>query len=123
MAANLARAGFTVLGVDTVPAARDRAAAAGVRVVDDIASLARGVGSILTRLPDPPDVEACLLGPGGVAEYVRPGTLIIEASTIAPATTRPRAPATTGRYRRPTMGASVGVICRVFLVESSTWAV
>jgi 4-hydroxybutyrate dehydrogenase / sulfolactaldehyde 3-reductase len=88
MAASLARAGFTVLGVDTVPAARDRAAAAGVRVVDDIASLASGVGSILTMLPDSPDVEACLLGPGGVAEYVRPGTLIIEASTIAPATTR-----------------------------------
>jgi 4-hydroxybutyrate dehydrogenase / sulfolactaldehyde 3-reductase len=88
MAASLARAGFTVLGVDTVQAARERAAAAGVAVVGDIASLAGQVDAILTMLPDSPDVEACLLGPGGVAGHVRPGTLIIEASTIAPAVTK-----------------------------------
>jgi 4-hydroxybutyrate dehydrogenase / sulfolactaldehyde 3-reductase len=88
MAASLARAGFTVLGIDTAEAARDRAAAAGIQVVDDIASLTSQADAILTMLPDSPDVEACLLGPDGVAEHVRPGTLIIEASTIAPATTK-----------------------------------
>ena len=88
MAASLARAGFTVLGVDTVEAARERATATGVRVVGDIAILASEVDAILTMLPDSPDVEACLLGPGGVAEHVRPGTLIIEASTVAPAVTK-----------------------------------
>ena len=93
MASSLARAGFTVLGVDTVEAARERAAAAGVQVVGDIAVLAGQVDAILTMLPDSPDVEACLLGPGGVAEHVRPGTLIIEASTIAPAVTKQAAAA------------------------------
>jgi 4-hydroxybutyrate dehydrogenase / sulfolactaldehyde 3-reductase len=93
MAASLARAGFTVLGVDTVSAARDRASAAGIQVVDDIASLAGRVDAILTMLPDSPDVEACLLGSGGVLDHVQPGTLIIEASTIAPATTKKAAAA------------------------------
>lgn len=88
MAASLARAGFTVLGIDTVQAARDRASAAGVRVVGEIAALAGEADAILTMLPDSPDVEACMLGPGGVVEHVRSGTLIIEASTIAPATTK-----------------------------------
>lgn len=88
MAASLARAGFKVLGIDSAKAARERASAAGIQVVDDIASLTGQADAILTMLPDSPDVEACLLGPGGVAEHVQPGTLIIEASTIAPATTK-----------------------------------
>jgi 4-hydroxybutyrate dehydrogenase / sulfolactaldehyde 3-reductase len=88
MAASLARAGFTVLGFDTVQAARDRAEVAGIGVVQDIATLAGQANAILTMLPDSPDVEACLLGGGGVLEHVRPGTVIIEASTIAPATTK-----------------------------------
>ena len=66
MAASLARSGFTVLGRDAVQSARNRAAAARVRVVADIASFSGDVDAILTMLPDSPDVEACLLGPGGV---------------------------------------------------------
>jgi 4-hydroxybutyrate dehydrogenase/sulfolactaldehyde 3-reductase len=97
MAASLARAGFTVLGLDAAQSARDRAAAAGVRVVADIASFAGDVDTILTMLPDSPDVEACLLGPGGVVEHVQAGTLIIEASTIAPATTKKAAVALTAK--------------------------
>jgi 4-hydroxybutyrate dehydrogenase/sulfolactaldehyde 3-reductase len=88
MAASLARAGYSVLGVDTVQEARDRASSAGVRVVPNIESLTAEADVILTMLPDSPDVEACMLGPGGIVESVRPDTLIIEASTIAPATTK-----------------------------------
>jgi 2-hydroxy-3-oxopropionate reductase len=39
-------------------------------------------------LPDSPDVEAVVLGPGGVAEGIRSGSLFIDMSSIAPATAR-----------------------------------
>ena len=88
MAASLARVGFTVLGFDTVQATRDRAEAAGVGVVGDIAPLVGQVDAILSMPPDWLDVEACLLGGGGVLEHVGPGTVIMAACTIATATTR-----------------------------------
>ncbi len=97
MAASLARAGFNVTGVDTSEAAREKAVASNVRIAADIAALAASSDMILTMLPDSPDVEACMLGPGGVAEHVRPGTLVIEASTIAPATTKAVAAALTAK--------------------------
>ncbi len=97
MAASLARAGFAVTGLDTASAARERAGAAGVRIASDIRDLLDGADAVLTMLPDSPDVETCMLGAGGVAEHVRPGTLIIEASTIAPATTKAVAAAFTAK--------------------------
>lgn len=88
MAASLARAGYTVLGVDPASAARAKAEDSGVTTVDTIADLAGQTDVILTMLPDSPDVESCFMGPEGVAAHVRPDTLIIESSTIAPATTQ-----------------------------------
>jgi len=88
MAASLVRGGFTVLGIDTVQAAKDRAMSVGVEIVNSIADLTRSVDVVLTMLPDTPDVDLCLMGTGGVLEHARSGMLIIESSTIAPAITR-----------------------------------
>jgi 3-hydroxyisobutyrate dehydrogenase-like beta-hydroxyacid dehydrogenase len=57
----------------------------------DIVTLAGQVDAILSMLPDGLDVEACLWGGGGVLGHVGPSTVIIEAYTMATATTR-RAP-------------------------------
>src|SRR3712207_2674897 len=39
-------------------------------------------------VPDTPDVEAALFGPGGVAEGLSPGKLVIDMSSISPTATR-----------------------------------
>ena len=39
-------------------------------------------------LPDSPDVERVLEGPGGIFETIQPGTILIDCSSIAPAAAR-----------------------------------
>jgi 4-hydroxybutyrate dehydrogenase/sulfolactaldehyde 3-reductase len=84
MAASLVRAGFAVVGFDAAAAAVTRARAAGVTVLPGIADVAAAADALLTMLPDTPDVESVLLGAEGLHQHARPGTLIIDSSTIAP---------------------------------------
>lgn len=60
-------------------------ALAGAQVASSPADAARSADVVITMLASPAAVESVLLGPGGVAETVRPGTLLIEMSTIGPA--------------------------------------
>ena len=87
MAANIARAGFAL----TVHSrSRDKAAAletAGAVWVPSAAEAAREAACIALCLPDTPDVDAVLFGPNGVAEGVRPSTVLIDFSSIAAAPT------------------------------------
>ncbi len=84
MAANLVKAGFTVFGTDISDAAMARAEAAGVETV---AALSDGLDAVIAMLPDSPQVEDCFLGTGGLLARLQPGTLVMDSSTIAPATT------------------------------------
>ncbi|MAY72880.1 MAG: 2-hydroxy-3-oxopropionate reductase [Halomonas sp.] len=43
---------------------------------------------IITMVPDTPDVEDVLFGEGGVIEGLKPGTLVIDMSSIAPLATQ-----------------------------------
>ncbi|MCB1739459.1 MAG: NAD(P)-dependent oxidoreductase [Gammaproteobacteria bacterium] len=85
MAATLVRAGWQVSGHDSSDAACARARAAGVRIVDDIATLCAQVDTLISVLPDSPQVETTLLGEAGVLHNAQPGSLVIECSTIEPA--------------------------------------
>lgn len=68
------------------------------RVAQLVASGATGVGSprdlgsraatVVVSLPDPPAVEAALLGPDGLLAGMAPGGLIVDASTIDPGVSR-----------------------------------
>jgi 4-hydroxybutyrate dehydrogenase / sulfolactaldehyde 3-reductase len=60
----------------------------GARVADSAAAVAATSDVLVLMLPDSPQVEAVLLGEGGVLSALREGSLIIDMSTIAPATTR-----------------------------------
>jgi 2-hydroxy-3-oxopropionate reductase len=88
MAANLARAGHRVRGYDLRPDALGEPALAGFAQVATLAEAVRGAEAVLTSLPDTPDVEGALIGPGGVIEDVGAGTLVIDLSTISPEATR-----------------------------------
>ena len=56
---------------------------------------------VITMLPDSPDVEQVVLGPEGVLAHARPGTLLIDMSTIRPRTARAVASAAADRGVRP----------------------
>ena len=84
MAANLLKAGHTVIGYDSQPAALERLGAAGGKVADSVAAVTTGADVVITMLPDSPHVEEVVLGPGGVLENAEPGLLLIDMSTIRP---------------------------------------
>jgi 2-hydroxy-3-oxopropionate reductase len=48
------------------------------------AEAARDADIIITMVPDTPDVEAVLFGPAGVAESAKPGSIVVDMSSISP---------------------------------------
>jgi 2-hydroxy-3-oxopropionate reductase len=88
MAENLVKAGFDVVGHTRRPAGLDRLAAAGGRPATSVAGAVRDADAVITMLPDSPDVAGVVLGPEGVLAHARPGTLIVDMSTIRPETAR-----------------------------------
>ena len=87
-ARNLLRAGHA-LTVHT--RTRARAAdllAGGAAWADSPAAVAAAVDAVVTMLPDTPDVEAVIAGPGGVLAGAHAGLLAIDMSTIDPAAAR-----------------------------------
>ena len=88
MAANLLRAGFNVTVWNRTPGRITPLAQAGAAVAGSPADLAAGRDIIIICVSDTPDVEEIILGPRGILERVRAGALVIDCSTISPATTR-----------------------------------
>jgi 2-hydroxy-3-oxopropionate reductase len=96
------RVGFIGLGIMGAPMARNLVAAGyeltfhnrspreleGATGVGAPRAVAERSDIVITMLPDSPDVEDVVLGAGGVAEGLRPGALLVDMSTIAPATAR-----------------------------------
>src|SRR4051812_47176905 len=66
----------------------DELVAAGAARATSPAEAARQATRVITMLPDSPDVELVLEGPNGVFSAMRPGTILIDMSSIAPAAAR-----------------------------------
>ncbi len=86
MALNLLRKGHDVTVFDLHPEAMRPLVEAGAQAAT-LAELARDCDVVFTMLPNSPDVEQVVLGPGGIAEHARRDTLIVDMSTIDPAAT------------------------------------
>jgi 3-hydroxyisobutyrate dehydrogenase len=84
MAANLARAGFVVTAWNRTPGRAPELDELGVSVAPTPAAAASGADIVVVCVSDTPDVEAVLFGPDGVVDGARPGTLVVDCSTIAP---------------------------------------
>ncbi len=84
MAGNLARAGFAVTGWNRTPGRGAGLAQDGVAIAASAADAVADAELVVICVSDTPDVEAVLFGPDGVVAGARPGTLIIDCSTIAP---------------------------------------
>ena len=88
MAANLGKAGHTVTPFDLSPDAVGKAQAQGLRVAASAAEAVEGVDVVISMLPASRHVESLFLGDTGLLSRLAAGTLVIDCSTIAPATAR-----------------------------------
>ena len=84
MAANLVKAGYTVVGYNRRPEPIERLVAAGGRGASSVAEAVAGADVVITMLPDSPDVENVALGEDGVFANAKSGLLYIDCSTIRP---------------------------------------
>lgn len=88
MALNLKRAGFDLAVHARRPESMAPLAEAGAETCVTSAEVARRSDVIFTMVSDTADVEQVILGPRGVIEGVREGSVVVDMSTISASTTR-----------------------------------
>jgi len=88
MSGHLIKAGHKVVCYDVVPSAVARVVAMGATAATSSKHVAGQVEVVISMVPDSPDVERVYVGDEGVLEGVRPGTLLIDMSTISPVTAK-----------------------------------
>ncbi|MCF3964064.1 2-hydroxy-3-oxopropionate reductase [Streptomyces fuscigenes] len=86
MSENLIKAGFPVTGHTLEQEKLDRLAAAGGTPAATIAEAVAEADVIVTMVPASPQVEAVAYGPDGILAHARPGTLLVDMSSITPGT-------------------------------------
>ncbi len=84
MAKNLIKAGHKLVVHSLGSEAVAELVKAGAEAGRSAADVAARVDIAITMLPDGPEVEQVVLGPGGILEGARPGTLVIDMSSINP---------------------------------------
>jgi 3-hydroxyisobutyrate dehydrogenase-like beta-hydroxyacid dehydrogenase len=77
-----------VIVFDLDPAAIQRCTDLGASFGASVADVAQRCDVVITSLPIPRIVEEVALGPNGITESAKPGTVYIDLSTNAPATAR-----------------------------------
>ncbi|OJY32363.1 MAG: hypothetical protein BGP06_10380 [Rhizobiales bacterium 65-9] len=88
MALNVLRGGRSLTVFDTNADAVDRLVAAGAKAAASPAAVARASDVVITMLPDAPDVERVALGPNGLRDGFKAGSIYLDMSTIDPQTGR-----------------------------------
>ena len=88
MARNLMKAGYNLVLFSRSPGPVNELAAEGAEQASGPTDLASRVDIVITMLPDSPDVVSVVKGEGGVLEAARPGSVIIDMSSIDPMVAR-----------------------------------
>ncbi|HKC29571.1 MAG TPA: NAD(P)-dependent oxidoreductase, partial [Jatrophihabitans sp.] len=84
MAVHLQNSGHHVSGYNKTNDRSGPLVAAGGRKAESIADAVAGAEIVAVMVPDSPDVQDVLLGEGGVFDTAKPGTLVIDFSSIRP---------------------------------------
>ena len=84
MAKNLLKAGYNLVVHDIVAAAVKELVAEGAAESVSPREVAAQSDIIITMLPNSPEVKQVILGENGVIEGVRPDTIVVDMSSIAP---------------------------------------
>jgi 3-hydroxyisobutyrate dehydrogenase len=96
MASNVLKAGFPMIVYDRNPQAMENLIQAGAQRAVSASQVVEASEIVLTSLPASPDVEAVYLERGGLVDGAKPGTILIDLSSVLPSTPRkiePRAQA------------------------------
>jgi 2-hydroxy-3-oxopropionate reductase len=88
MAGHLLKAGHTVYVYDIVPESIAELKKQGALPCGSSKEVAGKTGIVFLIVPDTPDVEAALFGKNGVAEGIRPGSIVVDMSSISPIATK-----------------------------------
>ncbi len=88
MAMNLQRAGFAVTVWNRTRTRADEVLRAGARWADSPRELAAKSNVVITIVSDPPALEQVLWGEAGVLAGLRPGSVLVDSSTVSPALAR-----------------------------------
>ena len=114
MAGHLVEAGFDVVGYNRSPDKVKRLAEKGGRGAASIAEAVKDADVVAVMVPDSPDVQEVLAGDGGVFQTARPGTLVIDFSSIRPDVTAELAAQARDRGLRmldaPVSGGEAGAV-------------
>lgn len=88
MARNLLKAGFEVVAYNRTKSKAEQLAKEGAKKADSPRELAMECPVVITIVSDTPDVEEVILGKDGVIEGIKPGSVVIDMSTISPQATQ-----------------------------------
>jgi len=97
MALNLVRAGFPVTVFNRTRTKSAPLEQAGAQVAQSPAEAARDADVVMIIVTDSAAVEEVVTGKGGILETLRPGTTVIDSSTISPVVSRRLACHTAGK--------------------------
>jgi 2-hydroxy-3-oxopropionate reductase len=84
MARNLLTAGYRLVVYDVASGPVGELTGAGAEAGASSRDTSSRSEMVITMLPDGPDVEKAVLGPGGVLEGARPGAVVVDMSSISP---------------------------------------
>lgn len=88
MCKNLLKAGYELVILDRNTKVTDEFIALGVTVAANAKEVAEQTDVIITMLPNSPQVKEVVFGENGIMEGARPGTAVIDMSSIAPLVSR-----------------------------------
>ena len=85
MVRNLMKAGYSLTVYDVVGSAMEEMVTEGAKPASSSAEVAASAPIVITMVPDSADSEAAILGENGVLEGTSEGSVVIDMSSIAPA--------------------------------------
>lgn len=88
MADNVLKNGYTMTVFDVNPQAMKNLVAAGAKAAASATDVLKHADVLLTSLPGSPEVESVYLQPGGLIDSARPGTTLVDLSSVLPSTPR-----------------------------------
>ncbi len=112
MALNLAKAGFSLKAYNRTRSRAEEVQGPSIQIVESPAEVAADSEVIIVIVTDSDAVREVIAGPDGILSGIRPGTIVIDMSTIAPAVERELAEALESREAvlidAPVSGGDVG---------------
>lgn len=114
MSKNLLKAGYHLVVYDVAPGPVEELVGLGAEKAGSSKEVSQKSDVVITMLPDGPDVEKAVLGPGGVLEGLKRDATVVDMSSISPITAKKVATEVERRGGRmldaPVSGGEIGAV-------------